>query len=343
MEQKQTTRKTYLDILRVFACLSVIYNHVAGREMRLMSGMSGLAALFLFYVSKTAVPLFLLISGALLLGRKDGFRCHVRRILRMALVLVVASLFYYGMNALLDGTAFRVNDFLLTVYRSETTGSFWYLYLYLGVLVMLPVLQPMAQALGDREKKYFLLASGAFSSLLPLVFLFLPAYNVNFTVPLFSATLGLLMAGYAVDGWPVSRKGARIAQRCALPCAVLLPLVPTLLAAYGPAYLFNFFDNYFLLTATGSAVGIFYACRYLWETRPPSARWTAFWERAGSLTFGTFLLGDFLAARCTFLMRGLDAWLPVNLAGAFYTLAVFLLGMGITWLLKRIPFLRRAL
>ena len=138
MEMEQgKDRKTYLEILRVLACLFVLYNHTAGRYMRLMEGAGGAAALFLFYVSKTAVPLFLMISGAALLGKQDAYGKNAKRILRMLGVLAVVSLFYYGMNALVNGTPFVLKEFLLQIYTTQATTSLWYLYLYLGSSVVI--------------------------------------------------------------------------------------------------------------------------------------------------------------------------------------------------------------
>ena len=64
----------HLDILRILACLFVIFNHTADAGFQLFTTYptGGFVYFFLSFFTvlcKTAVPIFLMISGALLLGR----------------------------------------------------------------------------------------------------------------------------------------------------------------------------------------------------------------------------------------------------------------------------------
>ena len=82
-------KKYYLEVIRILAILMVMYNHSAA--FMSFSNQSGVeyAISFLFsMVCKGAVPLFFMVSGALLLGKNEsGKDLFQKRILRMILVL----------------------------------------------------------------------------------------------------------------------------------------------------------------------------------------------------------------------------------------------------------------
>ena len=90
-------KKYYLEVIRILAILMVMYNHSAA--FMSFSNQSGVeyAISFLFsMVCKGAVPLFFMVSGALLLGKNEsGKDLFQKRILRMILVIVIFSFLYY--------------------------------------------------------------------------------------------------------------------------------------------------------------------------------------------------------------------------------------------------------
>ena len=70
------TRKAYLDALRILAIFLVLFNHTGVNGYALYMVRRG-AALFPFYLFnailiKVAVPLFLMVSGALLLEKEES-------------------------------------------------------------------------------------------------------------------------------------------------------------------------------------------------------------------------------------------------------------------------------
>lgn len=64
----------YIDLLRVLACFLVIVNHTV-KDAFIGYEMDFSATLGMFYLtfSKIAVPIFLMISGALLFEREDDY------------------------------------------------------------------------------------------------------------------------------------------------------------------------------------------------------------------------------------------------------------------------------
>ena len=337
----QGSRKVYLDALRILACLAVIYNHVAGGSMRLIDGASGAAALFLFFISKCAVSLFLLISGAVLLGRVDSYKKTGRRILRILAALVLMTLFYYGMNCLQEGEAFQLGAFVGTLLDGTATGSIWYLYLYLAVLVTLPLLQRLSLRMTREDYRWVCGWALLFVAVTPTIASLVPALQINssFQLVLFSVPLGLMLMGYymAIHAEPSGKQALT-----ATVSAAVLVAIPTLTTIWRPE-LFGVWDNYDIPTATGPAVCAFIAGKWLLGQRPLSQRTRNVLAGMGRLTFCTYLIADFLIERLDFIREAMAAALGVNGAGLLYVLLVFIVGMAVAWGLTRVPGLKKIL
>ena len=98
-------KKYYLEAVRITAVLLVMYNHSAPfMSFATQHGVQYAVSFFLSLVCKAAVPLFYMVSGALLLGKNESFGELARkRILRIVAVIVIFSLLYYLKFAVREG------------------------------------------------------------------------------------------------------------------------------------------------------------------------------------------------------------------------------------------------
>lgn len=98
MEQEIVQKKKkpigYIELLRVIASFLVIVNHTnSGIFMsRTPEALYWNESVSYFFVSKVAVPIFLMISGALMLGKVEPWQKHAKRILRIVCDIVIFSL-----------------------------------------------------------------------------------------------------------------------------------------------------------------------------------------------------------------------------------------------------------
>ncbi|MFR2231754.1 MAG: acyltransferase family protein [Roseburia intestinalis] len=85
-------------------------------------------------VCKGAVPLFFMVSGALLLGKNEsGKDLFQKRILRMILVIVIFSFLYYMKLVLKGERPFAPFSFLLSLPTDLVYLPYWFLYSYISV------------------------------------------------------------------------------------------------------------------------------------------------------------------------------------------------------------------
>jgi hypothetical protein len=86
-----------------------------------------------------------MISGVLLLDKDERLGVlFKKRIMRMVLILTVFSIFYYVIDIVRNPElSFHVLDFCKKLLTGQILESFWFLYAYLAMLMILPFLRKM--------------------------------------------------------------------------------------------------------------------------------------------------------------------------------------------------------
>lgn len=169
-------RKTHLDILRILAIFLVIYNHTP-ESMRY----EGLGTFSLCCVSAgsvimlMAVPLFFMISGALLLTKDEPLPLLFRkRVLRFVLVIVIFWAIQYAFVLFRRGVPWDFGRFLeLTLcggWIGIPTWVEWYLYAYLGLLLVLPFTRILARNFSNANFLYLFALQLCFCWLFPVLY-----------------------------------------------------------------------------------------------------------------------------------------------------------------------------
>lgn len=148
-----TQRKIYLDILRIIAIILVLSTHQGTYNYFLRSeGVLKVLYLLLSILCKCGPPLFFMISGALLLGKEETyFEIFKKRILRFAIVMIIAALWISRNNL-------NITNFLINLFGNLN----WYLYAYLAFLIMLPFLRAMVMNMKEADFKLFIILSSLF-------------------------------------------------------------------------------------------------------------------------------------------------------------------------------------
>ena len=164
----------HIEALRIIAAFLVIFNHTGSNGYFLFtSHPSGTFPYFLYMafsvISKVGVPIFLMISGALLL-KKDIYYKNLfkSKILRIFIVLIIfTAIFYVRLHILKYSTKFNIADFFVRLYKGDIIIPYWYLYAYISFLLAFPFLRSMVKNLSENDYKYLIILSIIFISILP--------------------------------------------------------------------------------------------------------------------------------------------------------------------------------
>ncbi len=164
----------HLEVFRILAIYLVMFNHT-GQNGFFFFSIAQDSPLFWLYLfmsiaCKVAVPLFYMVSGALLLKKEEGIGAvYKKRFLRMFIILVITSLLYTAYDCINAGTSFDIIAFLKTLYGSRASVALWYLYSYLALLMMLPLLRKLARNLTLHEYVYLACMSLLFIGIIPIL------------------------------------------------------------------------------------------------------------------------------------------------------------------------------
>ena len=163
-------RLEHLDLLRILAIFMVVFNHTGERGYMLCVGKSDELLYFPYMacsvLCKIAVPLFFMISGALLLPKQESLKTlFSKRVLRIAMVLVLISLpFYVWLHS---SKGLGIGAFFTYIYGNSASTSLWYLYSYLSLLLFLPFLRSMVKKMTEKDFAYLIAGHLALGGVLP--------------------------------------------------------------------------------------------------------------------------------------------------------------------------------
>lgn len=194
-----------LDALRSMAALAVVCLHAAAfvlGDTRQSAGAAWWAANLLDSAMRWCVPVFVMISGALLLGREEPPGAFLRRrLLRLLPLLLVWSTAYLGLRALTE-PGWRAADALPALLRGTPYYHLWYLFMLPGLCLFMPLLQRLLRAASPRRQNLVMLA--ALVCMLA-AWLLPPAPSAFLRAPAFLAACvgGFLLHQAAASGsWP---------------------------------------------------------------------------------------------------------------------------------------------
>lgn len=167
-------RLFWLDVARALAIISITFNHAASRsyathegtfvEFTHMSYMGSFTKAFLYVFSRIGVPLFLMISGSLLLERDyerqevlNRFYTHnIWRLLRTTIIWLFIMYWYLS---LFGGSILRTEGFVRALFKcletllfvnQITMGSMWYMPMIIAFYLMIPIFSVALKRLGDK-------------------------------------------------------------------------------------------------------------------------------------------------------------------------------------------------
>lgn len=239
---KKNNRTYVFDILRIFACFMVIVNHTNSTIFNaFFPSLSGQASLILFFISKTAVPIFFMISGALLLGKKDSYKtAYGKRAFRIFVDIIIFSIIVSITNNNLEEINF---DFLISLINKPVFVSYWYLYSYLALMLMLPFLQRLVSAMSKKDFAVLLTVLFFFQSVMSFMsyLKILPSTSNYFMRNLFSGEILYFFLGYFICHFFPDFINTAVKKRITLVVSAVLFLVGILFCWYRTGL--EFYEN----------------------------------------------------------------------------------------------------
>lgn len=350
MDNKE--RKVYMDFLRIVACFLVIFNHNPGYFAYQESTSPGLTFFYMFFtmVSKINVPIFFMLTGALLLPRTTTYKDLFTRIIRMLSALVIFSLIYYISRNKNDLSSISLFDFVKKLIIDDLAGAYWYLYAYLGLLLTLPFMQRIAHKFTTAD--FILLLSLRFvtSTVIPIAnhilsYLGLPAfwYTPSFSIPLVTIQCFFypLIGYYLEHVFDINRLSKK--NLCYMTILSCLGIAISSVMTYQEGITSGFTQNYVQTFNYILAINFFITVKYIF-TKFKALNNNNVLPFISSLTFGIYLMEPIL--KCFDKEKFFDTLIPTTypILHTFLWCSFSMAVCGfITYLLKKLPFARKLL
>lgn len=263
-------RIKYFDTLRALAIISIIavhvfqtFPHVEVMHFRIYS---------LIEVVRFGVPIFLMLSGALLLNREIDLGTFFKKRFTRLTYPYILYLIIYVMVLYLLIVNFSVFSDLNIYFKSIPLSYNWYFYLIASLYLSIPIINKFIQYSSLKEIEYFITIF-LFGSLFYQIMLY---FKITHFIDL-SLFVGPI--GYLILGYYLANKDFKISNNKIISLAIMLFLITTMLKVCGELSIipsFHIFDAESKLTNSFLDVGIlqilqsaavFVAFKYIYESK----------------------------------------------------------------------------
>ena len=352
-------RQQYIDIIRLFAIILVIYNHLpAFNVYTSTTGATRFVSCVVSCFVGIDVPLFFMISGAMMLKRDYTYKEILKKVVRFVSLVVIFELVIYleySLKHLFYDANYTPNakDFIIGLISNtiEQTFSFWFLYAYICMLLMLPFLRKIALLLTGKDIIALLLLRFFALSFIPYANTILGhisgdsiIVSPELHVPIASVKLLFFpLLGYYIDNLDlrkISKKHILIGICIILLCVNISALFTI---QYGKNYGFaTDIKQLFILDYINAPI-IFITIKKLISNSSNNLRLKNALAFVGRLSFGIYLFDPILKG---FLYY--DCYNQLNFNNVFtqslgWVFITIIVGGFITYLFKKIPFLKSLL
>lgn len=346
-------RKLYLDALRIIAIFGVLFNHTntKGFAIFTIATESVFFPVYLFcaVACKVAVPVFLMISGALLLKKEEPVPVIIKkRFVKFLVILLLTALIIHLYFLNWNLAKFSLRTFLKQVYSIHITSSLWYLYAYLAYILTLPFLRRLAGAMQPKDYLYLTGLMVLVSVLRTFELLALDYqihYNSNFDLfttanivyyPLMGHFLANELRDEQITAKTATLSGAVgfffLIVNCWLTCAWCSHL-----GEWEYTTCQSFLHRFIFFPA----IALFILMRFAFMKIDLNQTLQKAIMYLGSCTFGIYLFERIYREETLFVFDLLAPYLPRFLACMIWVFAAFLFGLVVTAILKKIPVIKK--
>lgn len=341
-------RLLYLDWLRVLATIAVVMIHVtagAGHLNKMDSGHyeNWIVANLFETLSRWSVPVFVMISGALLL--KDQKSISYIEFLRKRAGKVVIpfvgwSILFYVYGAYTGYYPASVKHAIKLFITNGISYHLWFLYMIVGMYLVTPLLQVFVKNANRKQIHYFLFLWLYASVITRLCDYYLHAH---LSIELFFATdyVGYFILGYYLSNYEITKKWRNLSYLGGILGFLLTFFGTFYYTLRGNGQLDQFWYSYFSPNVLLCSVGLFIWFRYFLQEKNGQLPFVC--KAINQVSLGVYILHFWLMNN--FLWR-----LYPQIENYFHNLMVItlpinigitlILSILITYILKKLPYVK---
>ena len=340
-------RKINIEFIRVFAIMMTIMIHISNiyvYSFNKISSFEYLVAVTYNAISRICVPLFFMVSGIFLIKEEYDKKKYINRVVKFLIILIIWSIIYYLINNNFSFNNFGVAFFNSLFNANETSRHLWFMYAIIGIYIALPFIQNMCKNLTKEQENLFLILwmtlSGLIVIIVPLArFITKSQIDIEYPIPIINAAyyLGYFISGHILyERFKNVKKSNKYNLKCVL--IFILSTLITICVTYFYSIKNNsIFDSmlwYRSIFTILSAFSIFILV-VINENKIKSK----FILSLSKLSFGIYLVHYIFIIYIKRHYNILDfndlLFIPI------ITIIIYLLSLGTTYVLKKIPYVNK--
>ncbi|WJY26200.1 acyltransferase [Sporosarcina trichiuri] len=194
-------RLLYFDWLRILAAVAVVVIHVSAgvvtdRSQNYTS--PWMAGNFYESLSRWAVPMFVMISGALMLSSRREIPTAEflkKRMGKIVIPLLIWSVIYYANEVRKGAYSFSMSDFVERLATGDIMYHLWFLYMIAGLYLITPLLKVLVRNAKRTDIEYFLIL-WLIASVIMHWMTYMVGYRIEIELLFVSHYVGYYMLGY---------------------------------------------------------------------------------------------------------------------------------------------------
>jgi len=265
-EIKLSNRIVWIDLIKVIAIFSVILLHSAASIVTQMPKIDmNIWHIGNIYdsMSRMAVPLFFMVTGALLLQQKDeSLRLFFsKRFTKVIIPLIGWSVIYILFRKYILHQDINILHHILESFYQRQFFHLWFLYTIIGLYLFIPIFKVFVQNSSQILQLYFIGLWITTVSIIPLINKFTPIHIPNY-LPMLSGYVGFLLLGFLLYHFKITKKIFII--------SLIILIISTLTTILGTYFLSihankfqGFFYNNFTLTTVMQSISSFIILKYI--------------------------------------------------------------------------------
>lgn len=340
----------WMDLVRFVSIVWVIVIHVSASVIVHYSSHSLAWSIANLYsaIARSSVPLFFMVSGALILDQSRIMPLKLfyqKRILKILVPLILWSIIYFCWQAFQTHQSISMINMIKAILTDQITGHLWFMYAIFGLYLVAPILQVYVNTADSKNQLYFIVIWFVANSITMSIFIF---FNIQIAI-YFALVNGWI--GYFVAGRLFYKTDFSIFKKHYVNSLLfLLIILGIAISALGTVYFFvttHKYNSFFYEGLAPNIIIMSFCWFILFKNLNPCLNFIAnkfpiintILVHSRNLTFGIYfvhmLVKDILA----------DLGFTVTSFNAIFSipalsLVILCISALIIWIIRKIPFLR---
>ncbi|HZH58760.1 MAG TPA: acyltransferase family protein [Metabacillus sp.] len=187
----------YIENLRGWAIMAVVMIHVSASLLYLNPTNSyWMIGHFFDTLSRWSVPIFIMISGALLLRKEEPLMSfYKKRLYKIIVPFLFWIVFYLFWGSYNSNQPISITSSIKTIYTGPVYYHLWYLYMLIGLYLFTPFLRRFVQHATNKELLLFIVFSFSLETITSLAQEYL-GLTTMLEVQYFIGYIGFYLLGY---------------------------------------------------------------------------------------------------------------------------------------------------